>query len=210
VDDAAAGITAGQLVARRWHPGFWFAGPLNSEGWMQLTLDAERVRPGGALHALRAAAGQLSVNPAPWFPRAAIELNVGERLDVEADRVGHGAGGFIEANLRTTIGALGVESEQKLQHAVINREGRRALTDSAARWTARDSVRVVWQASRFRRAADSALAIAAAQEDTRTWSLVVQHRVGLSRSLSVGATRTRLEPARERKDEVFFKAAMAL
>jgi len=216
VDDAAAGVTAGQLVARRWHPGFWFAGPLNSEGWMQLTLDAERVRPGGVLHALRGGGGQLSVNPAPWFPRVAIELNVGERLDVEADRVGLGAGGFVEANLRTTIGGLGVESEQKLQHAVINRDGRRALADSAARWlgvlhlSARDSVRVVWQASRFRRAADSALAIAAAKEDTRTWSLVVQHRVGLSRSLSVGATRTRLEPARERKDEVFFKAAVAL
>jgi hypothetical protein len=216
VGDAAAGIAAGQLVARRWHPGFWFAGPLNSEGWMQLTLDAERVRPAGVLHALRAGGAQLGVNPAPWFPRATVELNAGERLDVEADRVGHGIDGFVEANLRTTIGSFGVESEQKLQHAVISRDGRRALVDSAARWlgvlhlSARDSLRVVWQASRFRRAADAALAIAAAQEDTRTLSLVYQHRVGLSRSLSVGVTRARLEPARERKDEVFFKAAMTL
>jgi hypothetical protein len=216
VDDAAAGIAGGQLVARRWHPGVWFAGPRNSEGWLQLTLDAERVRPGGVLHPVRGAGTQMGINPAPWFPRATIELNVGERVDVEADRVGQGADGFIEANLRTTIAGYGVESEQRLQHAFIDRDGRRALTDSAARWlgvlhlSARDSLRIVWQASRFLRAADAALAIAAAQQDTRTLSLVYQHRVGLSRSLSVGATRAAAEPARERRDEIFFKAAMTL
>lgn len=215
-DDPAEGVAGGQLVVRRWHPGLWFAGPLNSEGWVQLRLDAERVRPGGALHPVRSAGAQLGFNPAHWFPRLTAELNAGERVDVEADRVGRGADGFIEAILRGSVGRLGVESEQKLQHNVIRRGSRQVLADSAARWlgvlhfSARDSLRVVWQASRLRREADAALGVAAASLDTHTTSLVFQHRVGLGRSLSVGATRDTQRPGRQQRDELFLKAAFAL
>lgn len=214
--DAAAGIEGDRMVARRWHPGIWFAGPLNSEGWAQFEFDAERVRPDGRLHATRGVAAQFGFNPASWWPRATAEINLGEMVDVEADRVGRGFDGFVEVVLRGSIGGLGVESEQKLQHAQIHRDGRRALTDSTARWlgvlhfSARDSLRAVWQATRYRRAADAALSIARMQEDQRTLSLVFQHRVGLGRNLSIGATRSRLEPGRERRDELFVKAAMAL
>ena len=41
-------------------------------------------------------------------------------------------------------------------------------------------------------------------------SLVFQHRVGLGRSLAVGATRQRVEPGGQRRDELFVKAALAL
>ncbi|HVK32385.1 MAG TPA: DUF5916 domain-containing protein [Burkholderiaceae bacterium] len=214
--DATAGIDGGRMVARRWHPGIWFAGPLNSEGWAQVKLDAERVRPDGRLHATRGAAAQFGFNPASWIPRATVELNVGDMVDVEADRVGRGIDGFVEVILRGSLAGFGVESEQKLQHAQIDRNGRRALTDSAARWlgvlhlSARDSLRAVWQASRYRRGADAALSITALSEDQCTLSLVFQHRVGLGRNLSVGATHSRTEPGRERKDEVFVKAALAL
>jgi hypothetical protein len=214
--DAAQGVAGGQLVARRWHPGIWFSGPLNSMGWAQLRLDAERVRPGGALHGARGAGAQFALNPAPWFARLTLELNAGERVDVQADRPGHGADGFIEAQLRGNVGGFGLESEQKLQRSVIRRDGALVLADSAARWlgvlhlTARDSVRVVWQAQRLRRAADTALGIAAAADDTRQTSLVFQHRVGLGRNVSIGATRESVQPGRERRDEVFFKAALVL
>jgi hypothetical protein len=215
-DDAANGIVGGQYVVRRWHPGLWFAGPRNSEGWAHLRLDAERVRPGGRLHPTRGASAQIGWNPAPWFTRLTMEANAGDKVDVEADRVGRGADGFIEATVRGSIGGFGVESEQKLQAAYIDRDGQRVLTDSAARWlgvlhlSARDSLRVVWQAGRYRRAADAPLGIAAASDDTRVWSLVFQHRVGLGRNISVGATRATVEPGRQRKDEIFFKAALAL
>jgi Domain of unknown function (DUF5916) len=215
-DDAANAIAGGQYVTRRWHPGIWFAGPRNSEGWAHLRLDAERVRPGGRLHPTRGASAQLGWNPAPWFTRLTMELNAGDKVDVEADRVGRGADGFIEATVRGQIGGFGVESEQKLQAAFIDRGGQRVLTDSAARWlgvlhlSARDSLRVVWQAGRYRRAADAALGIAPAREDTRTTSLVFQHRVGLGRNVSVGATRSTTQPGNERKDEIFFKAALVL
>ena len=218
--DAASGIPGGQVVTRRAHPGAWFAGALNAEGWMQLRLDAERVQPGGPLHPVRGVGAQVGLNPAPWLPRITAELNVGDRVDVDADRVGRGAEWFVEATLRGTLGGIGLESEQKLQQALIDRDGTRALTDSAARWlgvlhfSARDSLRAVWQASAYRRRADAALGLAAAAFDTRTLSLVFQHREGVGRSLSVGFTRSRTDARAsgdpQRSDELFAKAAFTL
>jgi hypothetical protein len=216
VEDGAGGVDHAQTVARRWHGGIWFAGPLNSEGWAHVELDAERARAGGRLHPRRGVGAQLGLNPASWFTRLTAEVHAGERVDVEADRPGRGADGFVEAIVRGSLGGFGVESEQKVQGAFIERDGSRVLTDVAARWlgvlhlTARDSLRVVWQAARYRRAADAAQGVPAAREDTRTVSLVFQHRVGLGRSLSVGATRATIEPGGTRNDEVFVKAALAL
>ncbi len=218
--DAGAGIEGGQAVTRRWHPGVWFAGPLNAEGWLQLRIDAERVRPGGLLHPVRAFGAQLGLNPASWLSRITAELNVGDRVDVDADRVGRGAEWFIEGNLRGTLGGLGVESEQKVQQGFIDRDGRRALTDTAARWlgvlhfSARDSLRAVWQASLYQRNADPALGLLPATYDSRSVSLVFQHRVGVGRSLSVGTTHSRTVPGAsgsvERNGELFVKAAFTL
>lgn len=214
--DAAAGITGGQTVSTQWHPGIWFAGPRGSEGFVLVEIDAERVTPGGRLHPIRGLAAHVSLNPTPWMPRLSTEVNVGDRVDVEADRLGRGGWGYVEATLRGTLGGFGVESEQKLQYERIERNGRFALDDLALRWlgvlhlSARDSLRTVWQASRYRRGADLALGIAEDRQTQRTLSLVFQHRVGLGRSLAVGATRQRGEPGGQRSDELFVKAALAL
>jgi Domain of unknown function (DUF5916) len=157
VADALKGIDGGQTVSRRWHPGLWFAGPRNSDGYVQLEIDAERTRPGGRLLAANRVAMEIGVNPAPWFTRATFKASTGQRVDVQADRVGHGTNGLLDAKLRGVIAGFGVESEQQVQQSRIEQGGRRALTDSSAQWlgvihfSARDSMRAVWQAVRYRR-----------------------------------------------------------
>lgn len=213
--DTAQGIADGQTVTRRWHPGIWWAGPRNAEGWLQARLDAERARPGGRLHATTSAEGEFGFNPLPWITRATVKASAGERVDLQADRVGRGAEWLVDVKLRGTLGRLGVESEQRVQQGFINRGGARVLTDSAAQWlgvvhfSARDSLRVVWQATRFRRKAETAVAIAAERLNNRTVSMVFQHRVGIGRSIAVGASSQRGDPGDERRDELFVKAALA-
>jgi hypothetical protein len=214
--DSQNGIDGGQTVSRRWHPGLWFAGPLNSDGNLQLEIDAERTRPGGRLLAANRVATELGLNPAPWFTRATLKLSTGQRVDVQADRVGRGSDWLLDAKLRGVIAGFGVESEQQFQQSVIEHSGQRALTDSSAQWlgvihfSARDSLRALWQASRFRREADAAAALVAERFNSRTVSLVFQHRVGIGRNIAVGASAQRSEPGGERRDELFVKAAFAL
>ena len=214
--DAFKGVAGGQTVTRRWHPGVWWAGPLNGEGNVQARIDVERTRAGGRLLPTTSGSGEYSFNPAPWFTRAGVKWSGGQRVDVQADRVGRGAEWLIEAKLRGTIAGLGIESEQQIQQSFIDHAGRRALTDSAAQWlgvlhfSARDSLRAVWQATRWRREADALASIAAERSKSRIISLVFQHRVGIGRSVAVGASSQRSEPGSEQRDAVFVKAAFAL
>lgn len=143
---------------------------------MQARLDAERTRPGGRLHPTRSWASEYGFNPTPWFTRASLKVSAGERVDVQANRVGRGAEFLLDAKLRASLAGIGLESEQQVQHSVIKRGGARALTDSAAQWlgvvhfSARDSLRAVWQATRYRREADAQAAIAAERVSSPTAS----------------------------------------
>ena len=105
-----------------------------------------------------------------------------ERVDIEVDRLGRGADGFIKTIVRGQVGGFGVELEQKLQAAFIDRGGQHVLTDSAARWLGVLHLTV--------------------RHDSRTTPLVFQHRGG--------ATRATAEPGRQRKHELFVKAALAI
>ncbi len=216
--DATHGVAGGELISRRLHPGIWLAAARNTEAWIQLNLNAERAVAGGRLHSTGGPAGAFAINPAPWFPRLNIELEWGRRLDVEADRVGRGAKVLLEANLRGGLpNGWGVESQQRVeQNFVAAPDGTRALTDSSARWlgvlhfSARDALRVVWQASRLKRAADSRVPLAAAREQTSVASLVFQRRVGVGRSFSIGASRQTEQPAAKRDTELFAKLSFEL
>lgn len=216
--DGATGITGGELISRQLHPGIWLAAGRNTEAWVHIKLDAERALAGGQLHSTRALAGAWAFTPAPWFPRMNAELEWGQRLDVAADRVGRGAVALLEVNLRGSLpNGWGVESQQRLQQSFINApDGRRALTETHARWlgvlhfSARDALRVVWQGSRFNRAADASAALAAASEQTRTTALVFQRRWGVGRSVSVGASHQSARPGANRDTEVFAKWSFEL
>ena len=190
---ADTGVPGGQTISRALHPGIWLVSSRNTEAWVQLQLDAERARADSALHALRSLAFSYAVNPAPWLTRLHVEATLGQRLDVEADRVGRGARALLELNLRAPLGPRWwLESEQRVEQNFIDApDGRRALADTALRWLgvlhfdARDSLRAVWQGTRFVRHGTGELPAPADLRGQST-SIVFQRRFGLGRSLSLG------------------------
>ena len=218
--DPARGVAGGETVTRRIHPGIWLVAARNTEAWLQLRFDAERARAGSQLHSVKTVAGGYGVNPAPWFTRFVAELEVGDRLDVVADRIGRGAVWLIDAKLRASLpSGIGIESEQRIAQGFINRrEGGRALTDTAIQWlgvlhfNARDSLRAVWQRSRYDHAADAEAALAADHVGVDVVSLVFQRRIGIGRSFSVGAShqRTTSNNQRSRDRELFAKLAFEI
>lgn len=216
--DPARGVVGGEVISRLIHPGLWLAASRNTEAWVNLKLDSERALAGGRLHSTRGLAGAFAFNPAPWFPRFNVEAEWGQRLDVVADRVGRGAMLLLEVSLRSALpNQWGVESQQRFQQSFINApDGRRALTESTARWlgvlhfSAMDSLRLVWQATRFDRVADASVALAAVAEQSATTSLIFQHRVGVGQSVSVGASHQSARPGLSRDTEVFAKLSFEL
>ena len=218
VADSRDGAEGGQTVSRRLHPGIWLVASRNTEAWAQVRFDAERAGSGRRLHALRSVAGSYGVNPAAWFTRLVTELEVGERLDVAADRIGRGAVWLVDAKLRTsTPGGWGLESEQRIAQGFIDGpDGRRALTDTAVQWlgvlhfSPRDALRVVWQGTRYQRTADASADLAAFNGRSQTTSLVFQHRFGIGRSLSLGASRQTARPGMQRDSEAFAKLSFEL
>lgn len=200
LSDGAA-VPGGLTVLRQVHPGIWLIAARNTEAWAQLQFDAERARADSPLRALRAVAAGYSVNPAPWLTRLNIEGSVGRKLDVEADRVGRGHQLLVELNLRAPLGPWGLESEHRLErNAVAAPDGRRALADTALQWLgvlhfdARDSLRAVWQSTRFVRYGTGEAA-APADGRVRVASLVFMRRVGPGRSFAMGLSRQSEQPA---------------
>jgi hypothetical protein len=219
--DPREGVAGGELVSRRIHPGLWWVAAYNTEASIEWRAHTERVKPvsaGGQAHDTHTVALSYGVNPAPWFTRFTAELEWGQRIDVEADRVGRGAVWLLEAKLRGGLpNGWGVESEQRAEQGFVRGpDGRRALTDTALQWLAvlhldaRDSVRAVWQRHRIDRTADDAAGLVSARERDTVFSLVAQHRIGLGRVFSVGMSRQRPGVAAPKDTEVFLKAAFAV
>jgi hypothetical protein len=235
LDDALSGIAA-QTVTRRVHPGLWWTADRNVEAWVHAIADAERVQPGGRLHAVQGLAAQFGINPSPWFTRLQVEAQVGDRVDVDADRVGAGAVLTIDARWRAAVPRprwpseaearrppWGLEVRQRWQQGTVDApSGSRALTDTAWQWLAvlhfddRDSLRATAQASRTRRQAEPEAGLPAADRQAAVFSLVAQRRLGVGRSLAAGWIRDRQQganegtPARDvTREEVFFKWSTA-
>jgi len=217
--DPTHGVPGGETIAQYLRPGFWLVAAHNTEAWARLQFDAQRAHSGGRLHPLRTVAFAYGVNPAPWLTRFNTEWTIGQLLDVDADRVGHGVRALVELNLRATLAnGWGLESEQRVEQNIINsNDGRRALTDTALQWLgvlhfdARDSLRVVWQGTRLARPPDAVVAPDGLDDRTRVTSLVFQRRLGLGRNLSVGVSRQTERPQpgqpRTRSSELFAKAS---
>lgn len=217
--DPLLGVAAGQVVERLVQPGFWVAAARNTGVWGHLGLDRHRARSGGALHATRTLLLGVESDPGEILGHVNGELEWGRRLDVDADRVGLGLQGQFEAKLRTrlpqALGGFWLELEQRLGLGWIDGpQGQRAFTDRSAQTLAvlhlspRDSVRLIRQQTRFTRRADASAALAAEDSRGRQLSLMLQHRLGLSRIATVGLNRGR-DAQLGRSDELFTKLTLA-
>lgn len=219
LDDPLLGVAAGQVVERLVQPGFWVAAARNTGVWGHVGLDQHRARSGGPLHATRTLLLGLESDPGETLGHVNGEVEWGRRLDVDADRVGLGLQGQFEAKLRTrlppALGGLWLELEQRLGLGWVDGpDGRRAFTDRSAQslvvlhLSARESLRVIHQQTRFTRRADAAAALAAEDSRSRQLSLMLQHRLGLSRIASLGLNRAR-DPQLGRSTELFAKLTLA-
>ena len=215
--DPLLGVAAGQVVDRQFQPGFWFAAARNTGVWGHVGLDSHRARSGGPLHATRTLLLGFESNPGEFLNFINGEVEWGRRLDVDADRVGLGLQAQLQAQFRMPLGrGLWLELDQRLGLGWVDApDGRRAFTDRSAQslvvlhLTPRDSLRLIHQQTHFDRRADPGATLAAVDERGRVLSLMFQHRLGLSRILSLGLDRAREHPGGVRHDELFVKASFA-
>lgn len=214
-----APVRAGEVLERRVHPGLWLMSGLRTEVWAYMGLDQQRAKAGGRLHDVRYAHLGFSTNPLPWLGLLVMEAEGGQRLDVDADRVGRGARLLLEAKMKFNwpgVGALEVEPHWETS-IVRGPSGDVALREQAAQLmtvlhlSARDSVRMMSQSSVFWRRPETGLPMpAGADERTRHLSVMLQHREGLNRVLSLGLNHGRQRPGLARQSEVFVKWVQGL
>lgn len=215
--DPLLGVAAGQVVDRLIQPGFWFAAARNTGVWGHVGLDQRRARSGGRLHQTGTLVLGFESNPGELLSFLTAELLWGRRLDVDADRLGQGLQAQLEAKLRTPLaGTWWLEFEQRLGLGQVDGpDGRLAFSDRSARslvvlhLTPRDSLRLIHQQGHFTRRADASVGLAAADYRDRQLSLMFQHRVGLSRIVSLGLNRASERPGLARHRELFAKLALA-
>lgn len=214
--EALAGVLppgGAQTVTRRVNPGVWWTGDGQFEAWVHAVLDAERVVPGGRLHAVRGVAAHVGWAPAPWITRLLLEGQWGDRVDVEADRVGRGAVWTADARWRASLpvsgvdGPWGLEMRQRWQQGTVAAPGGgRALTDTAWQSIAvlhldgRHALRVIVQGDRTVRVPDPTAGLAAADRRVTASSLVAQRRLGAGRLLAAGVSRQRASTTAEARD----------
>jgi hypothetical protein len=215
--DPLLDVAAGQVVDRLFQPGFWFAAARNTGVWGHVGLDSHRAKSGGRLHATRTLLLGFESNPGELLSFLMAEVEWGRRLDVDADRVGLGLQAEVEAKLRTPLpgGAWWLEFEQRLGLGWVDGpSGQRAFTDRSVRslivlhLNPRDSLRLIHQQLHFTRRADAATALTSEDSRQRQLALMFQHRIGLSRILSIGLNRASERPGRARQHELFAKLTL--
>lgn len=160
------------------------------------------VRPGGGLRKRDQLYFALDSNPFAWLARIHFETAYGDRLDVANNRIGPGALYSLQLSLRLHPR---LELEYRIDDDYVDSrepvEGsRRIIAERAqqvlALWhfSARDSLRAIWQGSSVRRAPSLWEEPVAPRENTDTVSLVYGHyyRIGTTFYLGATASRTRV------------------
>jgi hypothetical protein len=170
------------------------------------------VRPDGGLRKRDQVYFGLESNPFPWFARLFTEVAYGDRLDVANNRIGTGAYYSVQTSIRPHARA---EVEYRIDNDFIDSlepvEGsRRIITQRVqqllALWhfSARDSLRAIWQSVSVKRAPSLWEQPVPARENTQTVSLVYGHyyRIGTTFYLGATASRTRIPDTGVHGDQV--------
>jgi hypothetical protein len=177
------------------------------------------VRPDGGLRKRDQFYIGLESNPASWFSRLFTELAIGDRLDVANNRIGKGHFFSFQANVRPHQRA---EVEYRIDDDVIDSrdpvEGsariiRQRAQQLLAIWhfTARDSLRTIWQAGWVRRAPSLWETPVSSYEKSDTLSVVYGHRRGIGLTFYAGFTFGRYQDAdaqyKRTQSEAFVKGS---
>jgi len=181
--------------------------------------DLVAVRPGGGTRKRDQGYFSIESNPFPWLARFFIETAFGDRLDVYNNRIGRGAYASVQASLRPHPRA---EVEYRLDNDTIDAlepvEGSKRIIGQRveqllAIWhfSARDSLRTIWQSTMIKRAPTLWEMPVSGREETATLSLVYGHRQRIGTAFYVGTNLTRTRnafgPEKGYQAEFFAKAS---
>lgn len=208
-DDQGALIVANSSI------GAWMAGPFDSELDLHVRPGSRtRIVEGGAVHQTTRVGGRIGATPGPVLARISLEGETGDQIDVEGARVGKGGNASLLVRLRLSDR---VELEQTWSSGWANDRdtGQRLYREQAAQaigivhFSARDTLRLIAQATRTRRDPARYAHAVAARSASSTASLVYGHTPSLGTAAYVGVTVSRGETPghvpRRRTDEAFLK-----
>ena len=214
--------TQGEVIYGVSAVGVWASGPYDGDGEIYVKLgEQSRIERGGPLFSARRIGTRIGISPGPVLARVQADIEGGEQVDVAGARLGHGAVLNLFALLRPS-GRF--ELEPRYSRSWINGgnglAGQRLYTEQAAQlngiyhFSARETLRVIVQASHSRR--DPALyeTPVLASSTERVLSLVASHIAGLGTAAYAGLTLSDGEisgaEARRRRNEVFLKLSLQL
>ncbi len=212
--------TAGGVVYEEHYLGVRYSLPRATTGWIEARPNSKvAVVPEGRPRKRDQVSVGIESNPFPWLSKIHYEIAYGDRLDVANNRIGKGAVQIVQLNLRPHER---LELEYQLSDDFVDSrepvEGSSRIIGQRAQqllafwhFSARDTLRVIWQATGVRRAPSLFAVPVAPLETTETLSLVYGYRQGISRTFYVGATASRdripAQGVRHDQVEVFAKAS---
>ena len=208
--DARRGVPAGERAAQALQPGFFLLGPLDTEMWTHANFERLRARSGGQLHSATSLTWGLGSHPGPRLAFVNIEGQVGEFLDLDADRIARGASWSAFATWRQNAFGWGWLLEQRIgQLALRSPTGGSALVDRSAVTklvllpSTAQALRLVHQRTHYARRAE--VGLVAARERGHVTTLTWLAREGPLRNWSLGASWERPSDGSAQRREAFLK-----
>lgn len=209
--DAAQGVQRRQAIGQSLQPGFWALAPFSTAVWGHANWQQQRALAQGQAHRPRSLTLGLESHPNARWTYVNVELEWGQRLDVEADRIGRGYNLSSQLTWREVLpNGWGLEFEQRYAAGSVRRpDGAPGLSEVQAQTklllylSAEQALRFLHQRGHTRRAAEVGLPGLRDrhQVSTLTWLA----RAGALRGWSVGASWAKPEIGAPRQSEVFVK-----